>query len=103
MKKVRDETLDDIIKYGIYRRNTLFYQWVCNICGRNFSRRRDLINHIIVEHLDDTLPDVDPGCPDYEPTDDAKYDDNIKLAKELLFKLHMLLKEAEEISKRNGW
>lgn len=103
-KKIRDETLGDVIKFGTYRRDALFYyRWQCNICGNQFVRRRDLINHIIVEHLDDTLPDVDPVCPDYIQSDESKYNDDIKLASELLDRVAKLVEEARKIAIKNGW
>lgn len=46
-----------------YRRNEdneVGEVYVCNLCGNMFLSFEDVIQHIISEHIDDTISDVDP-------------------------------------------
>jgi hypothetical protein len=60
--KVKDAPLKDVLKFGKYS-----LAWddhvdeKCNICGATLELPCDVLQHIVDEHLDDELPDVDPG------------------------------------------
>lgn len=60
---MKDSPFQDVLKYGMYERNHGdFIESVCNLCGLTFELPCDVLEHIISEHMDDTLPDVDPAA-----------------------------------------
>lgn len=34
--------------------------YVCNLCGNTFLSFQDAVEHIMIEHINDIIPDVDP-------------------------------------------
>jgi len=55
--------LVDSINLCCYRRdddNDGADVYVCNLCGNTFLSFQDVVEHIMNEHINDTIPDVDP-------------------------------------------
>jgi hypothetical protein len=54
--KVKDELFINVMKYGMYYHGR---DIVCNICGKHFGNMQDMINHLMCEHMESILPDVE--------------------------------------------
>lgn len=60
---MKDSPFKDVLKFGAYQLTTDDdVEWVCNLCGERFEVQGDVLSHIAFEHMDDTLPDVDPAA-----------------------------------------
>jgi len=70
MATVGKSAFEDVLKFGMYSLDVEDdYVFVCNLCGEEFELIADVLFHIVNEHMDDELPDVDPagedvGCVD---------------------------------------
>jgi hypothetical protein len=59
---VKDMPFKDVLKYGMYTLNWPFApEHKCNMCGFSSKDGGKVLLHIVQEHMEDVLPDVDPG------------------------------------------
>lgn len=57
------KSLVDSINRCCYRRNENnegSEVYVCNLCGCTFLSFQDVIDHVLTDHIHDTIPDIDP-------------------------------------------
>lgn len=55
--KIKNELFINVMKYGMYYRGR---DVICNICGKEFGHMQDMMNHLMCEHLEDYLPEIEP-------------------------------------------
>lgn len=60
--KVKDARFEDVCKFGLYSIGDASGEiCVCNMCGIEYRRVGYILSHIMEEHIDDEIPDVDPA------------------------------------------
>jgi|WetSurMetagenome_2_1015567.scaffolds.fasta_scaffold02520_5 hypothetical protein len=62
---VKDESLSNILAYGMCHISSLepeYDFYICNICRKKFKFRMDVLHHIIENHMNDKVSNVNPFC-----------------------------------------